>query len=74
MVDKGELTHEVVSAVARAEGVDPADVEPPLFESVDIDAVESLFRDASGHVTFEYAGYVVTVSSDGDVSLEPVRA
>ncbi|WP_277540452.1 HalOD1 output domain-containing protein [Haloarcula laminariae] len=72
MADEGTVTHAVVSAVARAEGVDPTDVEPPLSKSVDTEALERLFRDTRGHVTFEYKEYVVTVSSDGDVALEPL--
>ncbi len=71
MVDEGAVTDEVVSAVARAEGIDPTDVEPPLFESVDATALARLFRDTSGHITFEYGGYVVTVDSDGAVTLDP---
>jgi len=72
MIDRGTLTRDVVSAVARAEGVDPTDVEPPLFEAVDTEALERIFRDTSGQLTFEYKDYVVTVSSDGDIALEPL--
>ncbi|WP_324663044.1 HalOD1 output domain-containing protein [Haloarcula sediminis] len=72
MDDNRTVTDEIVSAVAQAEGVDPADVEPSLFESVDTRALERLFRDTRGHVTFEYKNYVVTVSSDGDITLEPL--
>ena len=72
MDTESELTHEIVSAVARAEDVDPATVRPPLFESIDTEAMARLFRDTEGHLTFEYNGYVVTVSSDGEVVLEPL--
>ncbi len=72
MTDGGTLTQEVVSAVARAEGIDPTAVEPPLFEAVDMEAMERLFRDTRGRLAFEYKDYLVTVSSSGDVVLDPL--
>jgi len=70
MTGNASLAGEVVSAVARAEDVDPTDVEPPMFEAIDGDALDRLFRETTGHVTFEYSDYEVTVTSEGDVSLE----
>ncbi|MFB6166293.1 MAG: HalOD1 output domain-containing protein [Haloarculaceae archaeon] len=60
----------VVTAVADAEGVDPTDLEP-LFDVVDPDALDALFAggDASVELTFNYAGYAVTVRGVEDVSL-----
>jgi len=72
MNDKAPITSEVVGAVARVEGVDPAAVEPTLFEAVDGEALDQLFRETTGHVAFEYNGYEVTVTSEGDVSLAPL--
>jgi len=72
MNDKVDLSSEVVRAVAGSEDVEPAAVEPALFEAIDGDALDRLFRSATGHVTFEYDGYEVTVTSDGDVSLAPL--
>jgi len=69
-MDGDTLARDIVSAVARAEDVDPTDVESPLFEVVDTETLERLFRDTRGELTVEYEDYVVTVSSDGDVSLE----
>ncbi|MFC6756048.1 MULTISPECIES: HalOD1 output domain-containing protein [Haloarcula] len=72
MNDKATVSTEVVRAVARVEGVDPAAVEPALFEAVDGAALDRLFRETTGHVTFEYDGYEVTVTSEGEVSLAPL--
>ena len=72
MCDDGSLMSEVVSAVASSEDVDPVAVEPALFEAVDGEALDRLFRETAGHVTFEYDGYEVTVTSGGDVTLEPL--
>jgi hypothetical protein len=70
------ISRAVVEAVADAEGISPLDVEPPLFEAIDPDALDGLFTESSlpmgatdGVVEFQYAGYVVTVRADGTVSL-----
>jgi hypothetical protein len=57
----------VVEAVAEAEGVSPMELQPPLHYSVDVDALDELFRprrnagDGNPVISFVYAGYVVTV-------------
>jgi len=65
----------VIDRVAAANGVEPADLDPPLYEAVDPAALDSLFdavgddRAANNSVTFQYAGHEVTVGPDGAVSL-----
>lgn len=81
---EAELSTAVVFAVADARGVAPVDLnEPPLYESVDVPAIEEAFfgRDASarsedgtGAVEFRYAGYLVTVRSDGWIQVYERRA
>ena len=66
------LSSRVLSTVARTEGIESVAVEPTLFDAVDGDALDRLFRATDGHVRFEYHGYEVTVTSDGDVSLDPL--
>lgn len=69
--DGGELTTEIVFAIADARGVAPSDVTtPPLYECVDVPALESaLFgngtRQGVGSVNFRYTDFLVTVDSDG---------
>ncbi|ELY56279.1 hypothetical protein C491_15067 [Natronococcus amylolyticus DSM 10524] len=70
----GEQTHtklssEVIAAVAEAEGVSEIDLEPPLFEAVNPDALNNLFHNATRRVQFDYLGYTVTVDQDGTVDL-----
>lgn len=67
----------VVKAVAAAESVCPAQLEP-LYDHVDPEALDGLFeptrtgtRDSFGHTSFSYAGYLVTVHSDGEVTVRP---
>lgn len=71
----GDLTTAIISGIAEAEGVAPSEVKsPPLYESVDAAAIEGAFfgpsvagetRQCVGTVEFQYAGYLVTVRSDG---------
>lgn len=64
----------VVETLARETGTDPADL-PPLYDAVDPDALNSLFRgvDSSSHrVRFTLADHAVTVSGDGTVAVTTV--
>ena len=62
------ITGAVVDAVATADGTDPIEL-PPLYDSVDPDALDTLFeRQREGidlEITFSYAGYGIVVE-DGD--------
>lgn len=57
----------VIRAVADREEVDPHELKPPLYEVIETDALDSLFRATKGRVSFSYAGYGVTVDHEGDV-------
>lgn len=59
----------VVAAVAEREGVDPVEL-PRLFEAVDPDALDAIFADGRpGRVSFQYAGYDVTVCGSDQVTV-----
>lgn len=63
----------VVEALAEQEGVEPRALDPPLYEVVNPDALDTLFwtdEGAPGAVTFMYNGYRVVVDSAGTVRLE----
>lgn len=65
----------VVLSIAALEGVGPIDL-PPLAETVDPDALNRVFSlsaEVNGSISFEYAGYDVTVSSDGKLEIVPER-
>lgn len=80
----GSLTLEVVTEVADHHGVAPADLEPPLHEVVDPDALEALFSDSidgstreNVSVEFTYCGHRVLVDGgtvhvrESDVTRRP---
>lgn len=61
----------VVDAVAEKVDETPTTL-PSLTGTIDPDALDALFRGNSrhGNVEFDYHGYRVRVSSDGDVSVD----
>ena len=63
-----------MTAIAEREGVDAGELGIPLYEVIDPDALEVLFKDDTGQVTFEYQGYTVTVDHTGDVNLSGLDA
>ncbi|ELY43822.1 HalOD1 output domain-containing protein [Natronorubrum sulfidifaciens] len=67
----------VIEAVANADDVDPAGLEPPLYDVVDTNALDRLFEPTAsgttarrGQVSFRYRGHEITVHSSGRVDLE----
>lgn len=69
----GSISNAVASATAEATAADPTEIEP-LYNVVDPDALEALFRPAgslpapsSRRVEFEYCGCEVTVTADRTV-------
>ncbi len=70
------LAETVIRAVATVADTDPIEMVP-LAETVDPDAldrtVDSFPADEQWCLTFEYAGYAVTVQENGRVELSPVE-
>lgn len=63
----------VALAIARREHVVVGEL-PPLFGSVDTDALDALVRATPRSVvSFTHLGYEVTVTGDGEVELTPVE-
>ena len=62
------LSETVVEAVAKAEGVAPTDL-PPLYETVDLEALERLFEQPGTDAvfSFEFETWNVFVAADGRV-------
>ena len=63
----------VVEAVAAQMDVLPTELPEKLHDVIDPDSLNSLFTSGNstdGTVTFTYCGYTVTVTADGDVTLE----
>lgn len=77
--DARPLSEQLVRAVAASEGVDPVALETPLYEAIDPDALDRLFRStntdrAGGRVEFSYHGYrvVVSVGDEPEIRLEAI--
>lgn len=70
MVREGPTVSErVVQKVATASGTDALEL-PPLWDAIEPDALNKLVEEmADGEVSFAYAGYEVTVTSDETVDL-----
>lgn len=69
-------------ALSEARGVDPLDLESPVYEAVDADAIESFVRPGAapntprdfGAISFTYEEYAVVVERDGTIDVfEPVE-
>ncbi|MUW13527.1 hypothetical protein GJ633_01840 [Halorubrum sp. CBA1125] len=63
----------VIETVADATGREPLALAT-LYDFIDSDALDSLFRSSDGEVSvsFTYAEHEVTVHSDGEVAVLPV--
>lgn len=64
----------IVREVAEVENVDPTELRAPLFDVIDVDALDRFFEVAGCGadtpepcVSFRYLGYDVTVYGDGRV-------
>lgn len=60
----------IVEAVAAHADTDPLEL-PPLYEAIDADALDALFREGcDGSVQFRYADRDVTFYSEGSVEID----
>lgn len=60
------VSEAIIDAVAAEKGVDPVELTPPVFQYVDPDALDAMFKSAddSLEVTFTAWGRPVTVESE----------
>lgn len=73
-----DLSVLIVSAVASIQEVDPMEIQPPLNEAIDPDALDRLFatrptggvRDG-GYLVFYLGDSRITVYGDGEVLIDP---
>ena len=61
------VSERVIELVAEQKGVDEGSLAAPLYDAIDPDALNSLFRNTEGTVAFEYLDLVVTVDHEGTV-------
>lgn len=68
--DTESLSLQVVEAVAESTGVEPTQLQPPLYDVINPEALDSLFRNGDGSVTFDYCGRTVTVTNQAEITIE----
>ncbi len=81
-VEDGQVSEAVIRAISRVNGVDPLDIDTPLYDTIDPDALNRLFqptvstnRDIKSRVRFTMAGCEVTITDNQVVAaklLSPV--
>ena len=71
------VSEKVLEVIAEAEDIDASEIEEPLYEAVNPDGLDAIFKskdsDATrnqGKVQFPYYGYKVTVTAQGNVKLQ----
>lgn len=68
--EREAVSKKVVEALARATGTDSRNLDPPLYEAIDPEALDVFVASADqSFVEFEYDGRNVVVSADGTVSV-----
>ena len=75
-IEQESLSLAVAKAIAEAQGISPTDPSFRLYDSVNPEAIDALFRhrqDDAGdawELSFESGSHTVTVRSDGSVLLD----
>lgn len=75
------IVFSVLEAVANVAGGSPADLDEPLYESVDPEALEKLVQSfsesANNSVSFDFCGFRIIIYGDGTIDVygenEPAR-
>lgn len=68
MTQETDYTDRIVTSIAEREQQDVRDLEPPLNDAVDMDALaEVVESDAVREVEFSYLDYTVVVDDEGAV-------
>lgn len=72
VADESCVSQTIVETIAEAEGIDPLELTPPLYDVIDPDALADLFTDGRtiGRIIFNYNSFEVSVFSDGYVSID----
>lgn len=70
------ISSAVIEAIAEHKSVDPVDLDQPLYDVVDPDALDAFFAESAGsadpagrRVEFAYDGCTVRVSGDGTIDV-----
>ncbi|NHN60198.1 MULTISPECIES: HalOD1 output domain-containing protein [Halorussus] len=66
------VSERLVSKLADRKNTTPVDLRPPLYDAIDLEALDALFAarsDGVDRVEFDYDGYRVRVAGDGGVTV-----
>lgn len=69
-MERQTLSEKVVTVVAQHEAVSPTELPEPLYETIDPDALDTLFQTEHGRVTFPYLDYEITVEGTGHINVQ----
>jgi len=70
-VSDATVVQRVIEALAEAEGIDPLELDPPLYEAIETDALESLAgHDGEWALQFTVDGHVVAVDGGEEITVE----
>lgn len=66
---------DIVEAIANAKGITPQELDPPLHQYIDTDAIRLLesHETASWTLSFELPDHKITVTSEGLILVDGVR-
>ncbi|WP_227356081.1 HalOD1 output domain-containing protein [Haladaptatus salinisoli] len=68
MTSTDDLSTKVIEKVAACEDVDPVELETPLYEVINPDALDTLFKTPSV-VKFTYCGYTIVAEWPSSVQV-----
>jgi hypothetical protein len=68
------ISETVVTAVAEYKRTDEVDLNPPLYEAVDPEALDTLFRESRGNVRLDLWNCTVDIGHDGVVTVSSGEA
>lgn len=67
-----DIVETIINKVSELEGLEPLDLEKPLYEVIDPECLESITEHDSVTVTFNYLGYRISVT-DEEVQVSPIQ-
>lgn len=67
----GDVSTAVVVALAEAKGLDPLELDEPLHDWLDPDALDAVIESIeNGHIAFDAGSHRVRVESDGTITVD----
>lgn len=72
------LSYTIITGVAEFKETETESLEPPLHETIDPEALDSLFidgpeKDRSGKISFVYSGCRIVIEKGGQVHVQDVE-